>query len=147
MVQSSYVSELEQVADTMISLTGLSNQHRTIIAGSDSMKLYQLLRRRGFIRIFTTATYRIPKKQHSVGLIVAQNSPAAIDAALTQASCFLANNAAIAVLIESRESEFCMKVRRKVEQLGFRIEAGVRCHIGLVLSASRQGTVEMKQAA
>jgi len=72
MVQSSYVSELEQVADTMISLTGLSNQHRTIIAGSDSMKLYQLVRRRGFIRIFTTATYRIPKKQHSVGLKIHQ---------------------------------------------------------------------------
>jgi hypothetical protein len=55
MVQPS-VSDQEQVVDTMIALTRLSNLHRTIIAGNDSMRLYCSLRRRGFIRVATPAT-------------------------------------------------------------------------------------------
>jgi hypothetical protein len=49
----------EQVVDTMIELTRLSHLHRAIIAGSDSLELYLVLRRRGFIRVATTATSRI----------------------------------------------------------------------------------------
>ena len=49
-------SNREQVTDTMIELTRLSNLHRAIVAGSDSLELYLALRRRGFIRVATTAT-------------------------------------------------------------------------------------------
>jgi hypothetical protein len=72
---------------------------------------------------------------------------ATIEAALTQVSRFLDDRAAIAILIDSREGEFCLKIRRKLEQMGFRIEAGVRCQQGLVLSAYRQGFAQMQQAA
>ena len=58
----------------MIGLTRLSNLHRAIVAGSDSLELYLALRRRGFIRVATTATCRIPRRQHAVGLITGQNS-------------------------------------------------------------------------
>jgi len=37
MIQSHSVSSREQVTDTMIALTRLSNLHRAIIAGSGSM--------------------------------------------------------------------------------------------------------------
>ena len=87
----------------MIELTRLSNLHRVIVAGSDSMELYLALRRRGFIRVATTATCRIPTGQHAVGLITGQNSLQAIEAALVQISPFLCTSAAIAVLIDSRE--------------------------------------------
>ena len=137
----------EQVVDTMIELTRLSHLHRAIIAGSDSLELYLVLRRRGFIRVATTATSRIPRGQHAVGLITGQNSLAAIEAALAQISQFLLTSAAIAVLIDSRESGFCRKIRSKLEQMGFRIEAGVRCQQGLVLSAYRQGFGQMENAA
>jgi hypothetical protein len=147
MDQPHSVSNREQVIDTMIDLTRLSNLHRTIIAGSDSLELYLALRRRGFVRVATTATCRIPRGQHTVGLITGQNSPGAIEAALTQISQFLSTSAAIAVLIDSRESGFCLKIRTKLEQMGFRIEAGVRCQQGLVLSAYRQGFGQMENAA
>jgi hypothetical protein len=147
MVQPHSVSSREQVVDTMIELTRLSNLHRAIVAGSDSLELYLALRRRGFIRVATTATCRIPKGQHAVGLITGRNSLEAIEAALTQISQFLSTSATIAVLIDSRESGFCLKIRSKLEQMGFRIEAGVRCQQGLVLSAYRQGFGQMENAA
>jgi hypothetical protein len=115
-------SNREQVVDTMIELTRLSPLHRAIVAGSDSMELYLALRRRGFIRVATTATCRIPKRQHAVGLITGQNSLGAIEAALAQVSQFLSASAAIAVLIDSREGTFCLRIRTKLEQMGFRIE-------------------------
>jgi hypothetical protein len=147
MVQLHSVTDREQVIDTMIGLTRLSNLHRTIVAGSDSLDLYLALRRRGFIRVATTATCRIPKGQHAVGLITGQNSLRTIEAALAEISQFLSASAAIAVLIDSRESSFCLKIRTKLAQMGFRIEAGVRCQQGLVLSAYRQGFGQMDNAA
>ena len=147
MVQPHYGSNREQVVDTMIELTRLSPLHRAIVAGSDRMELYLALRRRGFIRVATAATCRIPRGQHAVGLITGQNSLRAIEAALAEISPFLCTSAAIAVLIDSRESGFCLKIRTKLEQMGFRIEAGVRCQQGLVLSAYRHGFGQMEIAA
>ena len=147
MLQPQSASNQEQVVDTMIGLTRLSNLHRAIIAGSDSMELYLALRRRGFIRAATTTTCRIPRGQHAVGLITGQNSLSAIEAALAQIPPFLGASAAIAVLIDSRESGFSLKIRTRLEQMGFRIEAGVRCQQGLVLSAWRQGFGQMENAA
>jgi hypothetical protein len=140
-------SNHEQVVDTMIELTRLSHLHRAIVAGSDSLELYLALRRRGFIRAATTATCRIPKAQHAVGLIAGQNSLGAIEAALAQISPYLCAYAAIAVLIDSRESGLSLKIRSRLEQMGFRIEAGVRCQEGFVLSAYRQGFGQMENAA
>src|SRR3981189_2268607 len=109
----------EQVIDTMIELTRLSNLHRAIVAGSDSLGLYLALWRRGFIRVATTATCRIPKGQHAVGLITGENSQGAIEAALAEISPFLCTSAAIAVLIETRDSGVCLKIRNRLEQMGF----------------------------
>ncbi len=106
----------EQLVDTMIELTRLSYLHRAIVAGSDSLEFCAALRRRGFIRATTTTTCRIPKAQRAVGLITGQNSLSGIEAALAQISQFLSATAAIAVLIASRESGFCLKIRSKLEQ-------------------------------
>jgi hypothetical protein len=38
MDQPHFASNREQIVDTMVELTRLSNQHRTIIAGSDSLE-------------------------------------------------------------------------------------------------------------
>jgi hypothetical protein len=147
MVQPHSGSSREQVVDTMIELTRLSNSQRAIVAGSDSLELYLALRRRGFVRVATTATCHIPRGQHAVGLIAGQNSLSAIEAALAEISQYLYTSATIAILIDSRESGFCLKIRSRLEQMGFRIEAGVRCQQGLVLSAYRQGFGQMEKAA
>jgi hypothetical protein len=136
-------SDQDQVVDTMIALTRPSSLDGVIIAGSDSMEFYLSLRRRGFSRVATPATCPIVRKQHAVGLVTGQNPMAA----LAQASPFLRANSAIAVPIESRKGDISMKVRHLLQQMGFRIEAGVRCHRGLVLSAYRQSFSQMEQAA
>jgi hypothetical protein len=147
MVQPHSGSDEEQVVDTMIGLTRLTSLHRAIVAGSGSMEFYLALRRRGFSRVATTATCRIPKGQHAVGLIAGHNSPQAIETALAEISHFLCASAAIAVLIDSRESGVSLKIRAKLEQMSFRIEAGVRCREGFVLSAVRQDFAQMQNAA
>ncbi|MEH2562775.1 hypothetical protein [Bradyrhizobium sp. AZCC 2289] len=140
-------SNREQVVDTMIGLTRLTNLHRAIVAGSGSLELYLALRRRGFMRVATTTTCRVPKGQHAVGLITGHNSLQAIETALTGISQFLGASAAIAVTIDCHETGAGLRVRGKLEQMGFRIEAGVRCQQGFVLSAIRQGFTEMQNAA
>ena len=135
MVQSHSPASREQVVDTMIGLTRLSGLQRVIVAGSARMELYLALRRRGFSRVATPATCQISRAQHAVGLIAGQGSPGAIEAALTEMSPFLSTNAAVAVLIDSLESGFSLKIRMRLAQMGFQIEAGVRCQQGLVLSA------------
>jgi hypothetical protein len=111
------------------------------------MELYLALRRRGFSRVATAATCRIPRGQHTVGLVAGHNSLQAIEAALAEISQFLGASAAVAVLIDCRESGANMRIRGKLEQMGFRIEAGVRCQQGFVLSAVRQGFGQMENAA
>jgi hypothetical protein len=140
-------SSQEQVVDTMIGLTRLSSLHRAIVAGSDGLQLCLALRRRGFIRVATTATCRLPRAQHAVGLITDQTSPASVEAALSQISPFLSASAAVAVLINSREAGDSLKIRTRLQAMGFRIEAGVRCQQGLVLSAYRQGFGQIENAA
>ena len=60
---------------------------------------------------------------------------------------FLCTNAVVAILIDSRESGSSLKIRTRLQQMGFQIEAGVRCQQGLVLSAHRQGLGQMVNAA
>jgi len=140
-------ADRDQVVDTMISLTHLSNLNRAIVAGPDSTELYLALRRRGFVRIGLPSAFRLRKASCAVGLVTAQDSFPEFETALAQVAPSLGATAAIAVLITSSEAGFALKVRGKLEQQGFRIEAGVRCHQGLVLSAYRQGFAQMECAA
>jgi hypothetical protein len=147
MIQLHSIPNREQFVDTMIGLTNLSHRHRTIVAGSDQMELSFALQRRGFIRVTTTATCRTPSVPHAVGLITEQNAPSAVETALAELPRFLCPSAAIAVLIDTRESGSALRIRNKLTQMGFRIEAGVRCQQGLVLSAHRQNFAQLENAA
>jgi hypothetical protein len=146
MVQLHSVSDQTQVLDTMIGLTRLTNLQRAIIAGGGGMELYLGLRRRGFMRVTTISTSWIPRKQHAIGLLADRN-PASLEKALNELAPFLCTNAIVAVLIDSYENNSSLKIRTKLQQMGFRIEAGVRCHQGLVLSACRQGFRQIENAA
>jgi hypothetical protein len=146
MLQLRSVSDQAQVLDTMIALTRLSHLQRAIIAGSGGMDLYLGLRRRGFMRVATISTSWLARRQHAIGLL-ADRSSAALEAALTEISPFLSPSATIALLINAEENSSSSSVRAKLKQMGFRIEAGVRCHQGLVLSACRQDFGRMEKAA
>jgi hypothetical protein len=143
--QPGHASATGQILETMICLTRVTQLRRVIVAGSDNMELYLALRRRGFIRVTTTAICRVARAQHTVGLIAGQRSSHGIESVLDQISPFLATHAGLALLVGSREDAF--KIRTKLETLGFRIEAGVRHTAGLVLSAYRQDCEQMTKAA
>jgi len=52
---------------------------------------------------------------------------------------------AVAILIDTHESG--SRIRTPLQQMGFQIEAGVRCQQGPVLSAYRHGFGQMERAA
>lgn len=147
MVHPYSTSGREQVLDTMVGLTRLSNLQRAIIAGDDGMELYLQLWRRGFVRVATVLTCGVPRQQHTIGLIAGRESPEPIERALAAVSPFLSTNAMIAVLIDTHASSCSLRIRTKLQQMGFQIEAGVRCQRGLVLSACRQGFGQLENAA
>jgi hypothetical protein len=147
MTKSVRNSALEQIVDTMVDLTRLSDAHRVVLSGNDSAGVYQALRDRGFSRTATIANCRIAGALFQVGLIAGRHSLQALESHLTQISHYLGATSAIAVSIDSREAVPSLKIRAGLERIGFRIEAGVRCRQGLVLSAYRQGFGEMQNAA
>ena len=146
MIQLHSASDQAQVLDTMIGLTRLSPLQRAIIAGSGGMELYLGLRRRGFMRVATISTSWLPRRQHAIALLADRNS-ASLERVLTEISPFLAASATVALLFGADESASSLGVRAKLQQMGFQIEAGVRCHQGFVLSAFRQGFSRMEKAA
>ena len=146
MVQFRSASDQAQVLDTMITLTRLTHLQRAIIAGGGAMELYLGLRQRGFMRVATMSTSWLPRRQHAIALL-ADRSSASLEKALTEISPFLSASASIALLIDADDNGSSLSVRAKLQQMGFQIEAGVRCHQGLVLSACRQGFGQMEKAA
>jgi hypothetical protein len=110
------------------------------------MKLYLGLRHRGFMRVTAISTHWAPRRQHAVGLAADRNS-ISLENALTEISPLLCTNATVAVLVDSDDNGSSLRVRAKLQQMGFQIEAGVRCHQGLVLSACRQGFSRIEKAA
>lgn len=146
MAQLHSTSDQAQVLDTMIALTRLSHIQRAVVAGGRGMELYLGLRRRGFMRVAPISTSWLPRRHHAIGLLADRN-PASMERALTDISPFLCTNAMLAVLINSCGHGSSLGVRTKLQQMGFQIEAGVRCHQGLVLSAFRQGFSQIENAA
>jgi hypothetical protein len=133
-------SPRDEIIDTLINLTHLSKSHRIVVAGGDSIELYLALRRRGYSFGVLASASRTPSARHSVGLIAGDSSYQAIEAAINRISRLLYPAASITVSIESHESGLGVKVRTRLQQLGFRIEAGARCQHGFVLAAHREET-------
>jgi hypothetical protein len=103
----------------MIELTRLSILQRVIVAGSDRIELCLALKRAA-----APATWRMPHRQHSIGLIAGHDSLGAVEGALAEISPFLYTNAAVAVLIDSRDSGSSLEIRTRLQQMGFRLRPG-----------------------
>jgi hypothetical protein len=138
MSRQPFLSPRDEMVDTMINLAHLSKSHRIVVAGANSIELYLALRRRGFAFGALASACRGPSGQHSAGLITGDRCYQAIEASINQISKRLYAAASITISIESQESGLGGKVRAKLQQLGFRIEAGARCHQGFVLAAHRE---------
>jgi hypothetical protein len=138
MSQQSVVLPRDEMVDTMIDLAHLSQSQPIVVAGCGGIELYLALKRRGFFSGVLAAACRAPGGRHSAGLITGDHSYQAIEASITQVSRFLSPTADVVISIGSQASGLGAMVRTKLQQLGFRIEAGARCRQGFVLAAHRQ---------
>lgn len=102
------------------------------------MDICLALKQRGFLFSVLASARRATGGRHAAGLIAGCESYPAIEAALVQVSGFLNSAADIAIAIQSRENGLIGRARAKLQQLGFRIEAGARCQEGFVLAAHRE---------
>ena len=142
MSKSAFASPRDEIVDTMINLTHLSRAHRIVVAGGDSIELYLALRRRGFGFGVLATSCRTPLAQYSIGLIAGDRCYQSIEATIGQIGRMLCPAASLTISIESQESGLAAKVRNRLQQLGFRIEAGARCQQGFVLAAHREEAVQ-----
>ena len=142
MSKPAFASSRDEIVDTMINLTHLSRAHRIVIAGGDGIELYLALRRRGFGFGVLASSCRNPLARHSVGLIAGDHCYLSIEATIDQIGRLLSPTASLTISIESQESGLAAKVRTRLQQLGFRIEAGARCQQGFVLTAHREEAVQ-----
>ena len=142
MSKPAFASSRDEIVDTMINLTHLSRAHRIVIAGGDGIELYLALRRRGFGFGVLASSCRNPLARHSVGLIAGDHCYQSIEATIGQIGRMLCPAASLTISIESQESGLAAKVRTRLQQLGFRIEAGARCQQGFVLTAHREEAVQ-----
>jgi hypothetical protein len=131
----------------MIDLARVARSHRVIAAGADSLRIHRILYRRGFTRCATVGTFGIPCGQSSAAFIAGDRSYRELEASLVRISRFLNATATVVVSIESGEDGLSLKVRAKLERLGFRIEAGVRCQQAFLLSAYRCNVAAIARAA
>jgi hypothetical protein len=147
MPASSPIPSGERIVDTMVQLALAAKSHRVIVAGSSALDIYLDLQRRGFSRVATIATCRIPCGQHDVALVAGQHSNQGLEALLTRIVSFLNTQATIAVWVGTDEQQRGKKLQLLLERLGFRIEAGARCESGFVLSARRRNSNHIAKAA
>jgi len=145
MVEPDPVACTAPIMNAMIDLTRLSKAHRVIAAGASALDIYLDLHERGFSRVGTTATCRIPCGQHDVGLVAGRHS---MQALLVRIVPFLNARATVAVWVDSGAGQHGGKrLQLLLERLGFRIEAGARCENGVVVSAQRREWSEVANAA
>jgi hypothetical protein len=128
----------DEIVDTMIDLAHLGKAQQIILAGQGSVDICLALKQRGFMFCVLASACRAAGGRYAAGLVSGCESYPAVEAALVQVSGFLNSAADIAIAIPSRETGLIRRARAKLQQLGFRIEAGARCREGFVLAAHRR---------
>jgi len=126
------------MVETMICLARANRAHRVIVGGQDGPDLFIELYRRGYARLTTTGSCRIPCGQFDVALMAGRRQSAReLAAALGRFVHFLDAAGVLAVGLETADGAASEQLRRTLDLLGFRIEAGSRCGDGVVVAARR----------
>ena len=148
MTQSGSIPSDERIVDAMIQLARAATSHRMIVAGPASAEVFLELHRRGYPRVATTQSCRVPCGQHDVALLAWRDySLKDLETTLDRLVHFLRTAGVLVVWIGSHERLPNQALRRTLERLGFRIEAGTNCENGVAISARRLATNPAAKAA
>jgi hypothetical protein len=138
MTQSGPMASDERIVGAMVALARAATSQRVIVAGASSSALFLELYRRGYLRVSTTATCRVPCGQCDVALVASEaHSIKALEAILDRLVHFLSAAGVLVVWVGSHERLSNGALRRMLDRLGFRIEAGTSCENGVAISARR----------
>lgn len=128
----------ERIVDAMIQLGRAVTSHRVVVGGTSSAELFRELHRRGYPRVTTASTCRFPRGQCDIALVAwPGHSSKALEGILDQLVQFLNAAGVLVVWIGSHEQLPNQMLRRTLDRLGFRIEAGTSCEDGVAISARR----------
>lgn len=132
-----------QIVETVIRLTQPGVTCRFIVSGDAA--LCGALQADG-LRATGLETHPIGRGQYAVGIVAGARSRAALAAAIARVVPYLAGAATMMVLVEDG-CGLGPQAGTLLAPFGFRIEAGVHCKRGLLLSAHRGAAEAMAVAA
>jgi hypothetical protein len=136
--------------DSIISLAGCSAVHRILLAGDTAPGRIRDWRRRGYQRVSTMATCRLPRAQYDVASVEwRRHSIRALETTLDWLVYFLSPRGVLVIWIDeaSDTAPARRKLRSAIEGLGFQVEAGRHCGSGFAISARRLSAGQRAMAA
>jgi hypothetical protein len=134
---------IDQTIDSLIELAGCSVEHRILLAGTTSPDSIPDWRSRGYHRVATTATSKLPRGQYDAAFVEwRQHSIKALETMLDWLVEFLSPQGVLVISIDraSDTAPARRKLRSTIERLGFRAETGRRCESGLRFRRAGSGT-------
>jgi hypothetical protein len=138
----------ERIVDAMIQLASATRPHRMIVAGPHSAEVLLELHRRGYLRVTTAKLCNVPCGQFDVALVAwRQHSIKALDTILDGLVQFLSSAGVLVVWIGACDRISVQMLRLALDRLGFRIEAGTTCEIGVAISARRLESYSIAKVA
>ena len=138
MTQPTAIPSDERIVDAMIQLARAAKSHRMIVAGSNSSEIFLELHRRGYARVTTTKTCRVPCGQHDVALVAwREHSIRALATTLDWLVHFVSAAGVLVIWVGPHERMPNRMLRLALEGLGFRIESGTCCENGVAVCARR----------
>jgi hypothetical protein len=148
MRQSSALALDERIVDVMIQLARATTSHRVIVAGSNHHDMFLELFRRGYSRVTTPKTCRIPCGQFDVALVAwSEHSIKALGATLDWLVHFLSPTGTLVVWVGSHDPMPNQKLRAVLGRLGFSVESGTWCEGGVAVSARRLESIPTLKVA
>ncbi|MEW6639467.1 MAG: hypothetical protein AB1586_03110 [Pseudomonadota bacterium] len=144
MNQLSPAAAQQQIVATVRRLAQPAVTHPIVVSGDEA--LCAALQADGLCAV-TVAACPVGRGQHTLGIVAGARSRAALAAAIAGMAPYLAEAATMVVLIADSCGGLGPQAGSLLAPFGFRIEAGVRCQRGLLLSAHRDAAAAMAVAA
>ena len=142
------VANGDRIIDPMIALAGCSAQHRILIAGSKSMEMVMELQRRGYLHAAATGNCGRPAGQYDVALVDWRRRPLrTLEATLDWVGNFLKPTGTLVVWDDAQKPAVNQSLRALLEARGFTVVQSIVHECGSALSARRQQTYPLQQAA
>ena len=129
---------VDRIIEPMLDLAQCSKLNGIVVAGANSAELVFELRRRGYVRVATTANCGLPAGQYDVALVDwRERSIKALDTTLNWLVDFVSPGGMLVVWIYPQEPAGNRKLRSMLEKYGLVIEASTVRECGSAVSAQR----------